>query len=263
MSTQTPRLSGSTAESRRQARASARYRLGQVTPASQLATSRCRDLFFNRLVKEHCEPPCIAPGSLHASDGYRLSAGRTRHPRRGIWLQKASMRRHTCRFIAKLRGARSIYRYSQCKCHTIVQGGAALALRRRELAHAPHMCSFIEVAQSIVSRFIYDGSFFCSCEHNLRSPDDRTTILKLSQRVLADGISVWEASLIQTRVRSHVDPNRSNSAPPRRLGMWLSSRLKRDGVNDSANGVVVYLWWCDSRACHQRGGPPQRPYHRS
>ena len=100
MSTQTPRLSGSTAESRRQARASARYRLGQVTPASQLATSRCRDLFFNRLVKEHCEPPCIAPGSLHASDGYRLSAGRTRHPRRGIWLQKASMRRHACRFIA-------------------------------------------------------------------------------------------------------------------------------------------------------------------
>ena len=45
------------------------------------------------------------------------------------------------------------------------------------------------------------------------------------------------------RVRSHVDPNQSNSAQPRRLAwrVCFSSRLKRDGANGSANGVVVYL----------------------
>ncbi len=35
---------------------------------------------------------------------------------------------------------------------------------------------------------------------------------------------------------------------------------KADG---SAPRLLVYLRWCDPRACHQRGGPAQRPYHRS
>ena len=47
------------------------------------------------------------------------------------------------------------------------------------------------------------------------------------------------------------------------LACVLPSRLKRERPMAQISGVVVYLRWRDPRACHQRGGPAQRPDHRS